>query len=1249
MDIQAYLDAFQSGDLTADGFAILLGRLVENESVNPDAIVSQLESSYRAEQVPLDVFVTLVDTVRRTTTRRTKAARDQTDADGGTVLRSRGGRVPPAVRRSATGGRSQPSLPTASGPTGTDWNDRTQVNATGPLQPGVEVKGRFVLEKVLGVGGMGIVYKARDKVRVEARDRNPYVALKVLNGDFQQHPDSFIALQRESSRTQRLAHPNIATVYDFDRTEDTVYMTMELLEGVPLDAYIKLRAREGGMLFKDAYPIICGLGNALAYAHGQGIVHSDFKPGNAFVTKDGAVKVLDFGIARAVKRPGQADTTLFDGSDLGALTPAYASPEMHEGLDSDPRDDIYALACVACELLTGEHPFDHTPANTARAKNMTPKPVPGLSRRQLKGLLRGLDFRRTHRTPTVEQFLAEIKGETSSRWRTWAIVSVIGVAAVVFAALWVYDHYQDREQTAMLTQFTSGDDADRDRMLRGLAHLDPKVRARFTQEARAEVLGYVQRRVRERTDSGQGHYDFPAAEALLRSAREWYPDSARLQSFQSELAGRKRRLLGQLQDSFDEHLRRGRLLPREGAADITDVLDLVRQIDPGNPMTHDPRLLSAYQSQAEAALKAGHRDEAVALVQAGLTYAGQDSQLLALRDELGGGAGPAPGDARSVRARLTAALPEIRSLADFDGIKADFGRLSTYEPGAAVLNDISRRLETLADERLQQLMAANDPAAARKLLAQYADYVSPLYLEVRREQIAAGFQGPFKPGPDRERQAAINAARERLAALMAKPTPDDRTWEERTRAALDDLAAAVPADDPRLLEQREAVAALYLGQARQARDQDNFDAASKLLDQAEAISPRSRSLESEREALVRARLAQQAKDNAAKERQAREQAAAEKARAERAHAEAAREAAQKQAADKARRAQQQERREQARLARISEVKEAVLAQANSRQVSQAEASLAKLRSELPADDPFLVNTGPQAIATAYLGLSREKGLSKRYEEAVRLARAGLALVPEDPALTAAVRSYQASARSDELRAAIGKLEGADAVGALGQDLKAVQDLDAKSYEKALPALAGALASRIEAVGKDHPDQADAMLAAARKILPGNAGLDKVTIVHPLPPVVILARAEPDRSLSWTVRQYSDKLAHVMTDEVVAMAGGRKVTVYYVIDDATTRSAKYEGRTAAVSKGFCKKQHAGKVLLGIFTPIAGSGFLGGDFDASQIVYSVVDCATGKKTSSKYTINSNHADKFAYEVNMRKTFDEFMNSHAVHLDK
>ena len=323
------------------------------------------------------------------------------------------------------------------------------------LHPGDRLKERFVLESLIGRGGMGAVFKALDLRKQEARDRDPYVAVKVLAGNFREHPAAFIALQREAKKAQQLAHPNTVTVYDFDRDGPIVYMTMELLKGQSLKEL--LQKHPYGMPFKEVLPLVEDIVSGLAYAHKKGIVHSDLKPGNLFVTKEGTVKVLDFGIARALhgsprSEGGELETTttltgfdrqetLFDPGTLGALTPAYASCEMFEGQDPDPRDDVYALACVTYELLTGRHPFHRLPAPKARAGRLTPDPIPKIPRRAWRALQHGLAFERAARTPSVKQFFIELSGRRPGQGINPRIAAAI-VLVVLGAGVGLTLHFQ---------------------------------------------------------------------------------------------------------------------------------------------------------------------------------------------------------------------------------------------------------------------------------------------------------------------------------------------------------------------------------------------------------------------------------------------------------------------------------------------------------------------------------------------------------------------------------------------------------------------------------------------------------------------------------------------------------------------------------------------------------------------------------------------------------------------------------------
>ena len=330
-----------------------------------------------------------------------------------------------------------PAETVTEGRTGTDvWGDLTELSTSAPSRPVAEgdtLNGRFVLERRIGGGGMGTVYKALDLRKQEAMDRNPYIAVKVLNEEFRTHPESLKSLQREAKKAQSLAHPNIVTVYDFDRDGTAIYMTMELQEGQPLNQIIRSPDFKG-MPVQKALRIVSDVGAALAYAHENRIVHSDLKPGNVFLTDKGPAKVFDFGIARASKTDdADAETTVFDAGTLGALTPSYASPEMLEKRDPDPRDDIYALACIAYELLTGRHPFDRVPATLARDNRLRAKQPANLARGQWTAIQNALAFERERRTPNVKRFLNELSAAGPSRIRqaAYAVATMVVVVAAV--------------------------------------------------------------------------------------------------------------------------------------------------------------------------------------------------------------------------------------------------------------------------------------------------------------------------------------------------------------------------------------------------------------------------------------------------------------------------------------------------------------------------------------------------------------------------------------------------------------------------------------------------------------------------------------------------------------------------------------------------------------------------------------------------------------------------------------------------
>jgi serine/threonine protein kinase len=268
---------------------------------------------------------------------------------------------------------------------------------------GDKIKQRFILDSLLGEGGMGAVYRALDLRKQEAGDPQPYVAIKILGDAFKRHPRALITLQREAKKTQQLAHPNIVTVYDFDRDDDLIYLTMEELKGQSLSDLLKHKDKIAALSFKEKTQLILQIAQALTYAHAKGLIHSDLKPANIFVTNEGTIKVLDFGIARAANQEGYQDN--FDAGELGALTYSYASLEMLNSESPHPSDDIYALGIIACQIFGGNHPYGDKPANIALKEKLYPD-VPAVGNVLLRRLLlRSVALRRRDRVADSKSFL----------------------------------------------------------------------------------------------------------------------------------------------------------------------------------------------------------------------------------------------------------------------------------------------------------------------------------------------------------------------------------------------------------------------------------------------------------------------------------------------------------------------------------------------------------------------------------------------------------------------------------------------------------------------------------------------------------------------------------------------------------------------------------------------------------------------------------------------------------------------------
>jgi formylglycine-generating enzyme required for sulfatase activity len=313
---------------------------------------------------------------------------------------------------------------------GSDGDSQITISPVAAIDAGTVLANRYRLIELIGEGGMSRVYKAQD----QGAEPPGVIALKVLTRPFAESAGRFAALGTQVHRWRRLVHPNIVRLFDCGRDGSIAFITMEYLPGE--STYAKLHKRPVGSPVPldgaEARAIVAAVAQALEYAHAQSVVHGDLKPGNVMVTPERVIKVIDFGVTRWLTRPGAPDLAT---TGAFAATAHYASPQLLAGEEPNPSDDVFGLACVAYELLTGVHPFDGVASRTLQ---LPPPLRPGLTPSEYAALALALESERERRTPTIRQFMAEFapppRRPLLSRWPLWIGAAALAAATAVY--LW---------------------------------------------------------------------------------------------------------------------------------------------------------------------------------------------------------------------------------------------------------------------------------------------------------------------------------------------------------------------------------------------------------------------------------------------------------------------------------------------------------------------------------------------------------------------------------------------------------------------------------------------------------------------------------------------------------------------------------------------------------------------------------------------------------------------------------------------
>jgi serine/threonine protein kinase len=412
-------------------------------------------------------------------------------------------------------------------------------------------------------------------------------------------------------------------------------MTMEYLQGKPLNQLIKEVLKKP--LKKDhALHIIDELCSGLAYAHEKLLIHSDFKPGNCFLLNDGHVKLLDFGIARAsTQTDEERENTMFDPAKLSAVTPAYATPEMFAGMNPDPRDDIYGLACVSYQLLAGgKHPYNKIASPKIKELGIKPKSIKGLNRRQQRTLMKALSVVREDRIGTVEKFA---DGMRSQKSHAKNILLVALFLAIIGAGIGYQPYLDFRLNQALYDKIRSIKQGDKALMIETIWTLEqqiPEHQKILSVGLRREIITFYRDRIRSVFRPKEGLYDYPQAISLLGQAESHYPDSVALSTIKDQVKEQKDRLMSSLISLYKRYYNNKKLIKTTNGEDMTTVLPLIRRVDPKHYLLTDKKLASLYLSETENLVSKRDYKAASNYVLTGLMLFPEDTRLLGLSKQI---------------------------------------------------------------------------------------------------------------------------------------------------------------------------------------------------------------------------------------------------------------------------------------------------------------------------------------------------------------------------------------------------------------------------------------------------------------------------------------------------------------------------------------------------------------------------------------------------------------------------------------
>ncbi|MFB1074223.1 serine/threonine-protein kinase [Vibrio diabolicus] len=494
---------------------------------------------------------------------------------------------------------------------------------------GTTVKNRYEIESVLGHGGLCDVYLAKDKILESSGSETPYVALKILQKEFASQPETARMLIREAQQTQRLSHPNIIRVFDFGVDGEIYFLVMEYINGETLENLIQ-RSRPHGLKFNATLSILNQVLDALSYAHSLGVVHADLKPANVILTSEGNVKLLDFGVSKThqLKQDQYAAKRKSENVETLGYTPNYASLNLLSGKEPNLSDDVFALFCIAYELLSCKHPYSRTPVNEALKKKMK------VSKPANMPASKWPIFARVFSTGIIPKDLTPEQLKQKLNMRYWPIVS--GVAASVLLVTGIVFGYQQQQETISDLEVAINKQNDQINgqewlldtppekslsLINSEKNLHPVIKAGLLRQHKSYLLSEFEAEIDQVLNSDANNYpNYDEIESVLNKAKAYYPDSHKIEVLALDIQSSKHSTLLSIARQINSQLEKSRYSKEEDSKSIYELKDELNQIHQDYPFTPSSLSSDVFGKHLTEALKNKDAAALVALIKVGNTF-----------------------------------------------------------------------------------------------------------------------------------------------------------------------------------------------------------------------------------------------------------------------------------------------------------------------------------------------------------------------------------------------------------------------------------------------------------------------------------------------------------------------------------------------------------------------------------------------------------------------------------------------------